>query len=548
MLAFGQHHAAHMQDFIRYAVHESQTLSRAGVRPDPLPRPAGTCVIVHGVSTRAAVAAGNADTAAAAVEVLRAGGNAFDAVLAAGFAAAVTEPGLSSLGGGGFLLARTAAGAETVFDFFVDSPGRAAGRPPTESHFTPVTVCFAGADQVFHAGWGSVAVPGCLTGYLHVHRRLGRLELPAVIAPARRLADRGTVLDSVQADVLSLLAGIVTLSATGRTLFAPGGTLLRAGDRLRNPELAEFLDRIAAGQVHDFADPALAGPLEAAMAVGGGRVRAADLTAYAVVEREPLRCAHRGAAISTNPAPSFGGAIVCAALAALGHGPALDASPDSVERLATALVAMSDGHPVSAAAPAPAGTAAAAAPPPSAVRGTTQVSVTDAEGNVASMTTSNGSCAGVFVPGTGVQLNNVMGEADLHPDGFHATPPGVRISSMMAPSVLTTPAGDVVALGSGGSERIRSALTCVLVALLDRGLALDSAVREPRLHWDRSTLQVEPGLPPAAVARLARWPTHVWRGQDLYFGGVHAVVRTADGSVRAVGDFRRGGAASVVDL
>ena len=496
------------------------------------------------MSSRAAVAAGNTDTAQAAVEVLRAGGNAYDAVLAAGFAAAVTEPGLSSLGGGGFLLARTAAGAETVFDFFVDSPGRGRSGASADPHFTPVTVSFAGADQVFHAGWGSVAVPGCLDGYLHVHRRLGRLPLTAVVAPARRLAEYGAVLEQTQADVLELLAGIVALTAQGRALFAPGGSLLRAGDTLRNPDIAAFLDQVAAGTVVSFADPALARPLAQAMDAGGGRLTVADLTAYAVVERPPLVCQHRGARIATNPPPSFGGGIVCAALAGLEPGAVTDDSPAAMERLAAALVAMTDGHPL--------GSAAVASPPsafpPTSVRGTTHVSVLDAEGNVATMTTSNGSCSGVFVPGTGVQLNNVMGEADLHPDGFHSTPPGLRIGSMMAPTVATTAEGDLIALGSGGSERIRSALMSVLIGLLDRGLPLAAAVRGPRLHWDRATLQVEPGLADDVLRRLIRWPVHVWRGQDLYFGGVHSVCRAADGSVTAVGDSRRGGSAAVIDL
>src|SRR5664280_2097824 len=138
---------------------------------------------------------------------------------------------------------------------------------------------------------------------------------------------------------------------------------------------------------------------------GGGRLTVADLTAYAVVERPPLVCQHRGARIATNPPPSFGGGIVCAALAGLEPGAVTDDSPAAVERLAAALVAMTDGHPLGSATVA----LPPSASPPTSVRGTTHVSVLDAEGNVATMTTSNGSCSGVFVPGTGVQLNNVMG-------------------------------------------------------------------------------------------------------------------------------------------
>jgi gamma-glutamyltranspeptidase / glutathione hydrolase len=488
---------------------------------------------VSAVTRIAGVAAGNTDTAGAAIAVLRAGGNAFDAAIAAGFAAAVTEPALSSLGGGGFLLAAPAEGAASVFDFFVDAPGR--GRPPERltPSFLPVTVRFAGADQVFHAGWGSVAVPGCLDGYLHVHRTLGRLSIGDVVTPARDLALRGTVVNANQAGLLTLLEQILTLSPDGRAIFAPRGGLLAAGDRMRNEALAGLLDSVATGQVRGFADPEIAKPLVQAMDDGSGLLTEADLAAYAVVRREPLQARYRGAQLSTNPPPSFGGSIVLAALADLDRQDRLDGSPDAQVRLAQALVSLSERH----------------IRVPQSVRGTTHVSVVDGEGNIAAMTTSNGSCSGQFVPGTGIQLNNVMGEADLHPAGFHATPPGQRIGSMMAPTLVVTEDGTTIGLGSGGSERIRSALTCVITGLLDRELPLDVVLDEPRMHWDRAMLHVEPGLPGAVIDALsAMLPVHVWDKRDLYFGGAHAVARTRDGQVAAAGDNRRGGVGMVVQL
>lgn len=475
------------------------------------------------------MAAGNRDTAQAAVEVLRAGGNAFDAAVAAGFATTVSEPGLASLGGGGFLLAAPAGGPDTLVDFFVDAPGR--GRPPErlQPSFLPVTLRFRGAEQVFHAGWGSVAVPGCLDGWLHVHRRFGRLPLADVVAPARRLAAEGTVLDEAQAGVVALLAEILTLTEDGREVFAPGGRLVRAGERLRNPALADLLGEVAAGRVRRMAD--LAGPLADAMDRSGGVLAAADLEAYAVHERQPLHRRYRGAEVATNPAPSFGGTLVLDGLATLDAGRPLDGSAESAVRLAQVLVDMSERH-VTA---------------PRSVRGTTHLSVVDGEGSVAAMTVSNGSCSGVFVPGTGIQLNNVMGESDLHPEGFSATPPGTRIGSMMAPMLVRTAGGARLGLGSGGSERIRSALVCVLTAVLDRGVQVPDAVLAPRLHWDRSALQVEPGLAPEVVAALrACWPVAEWARRDFYFGGTQAVRRDADGAVSAAADDRRGGAAVVL--
>ena len=478
----------------------------------------------------AAVAAGNADTAAAAAGVLRAGGNAVDAAVAAGFASAVTEPGLSSLGGGGFLLWAPPDGPERLLDFFVDAPGR--GRPAGElaPSFLPVTVRFLGADQVFSAGWGSVAVPGCLDGYLHALRSLGRLPVRQVVAPAAQLARSGTVVDEAQGSLLVLLEEILTLTAEGRAVFAPTGRVLRPGERMRNPALADLLDDVARGTVAGAA--ALAPALEAAAGSAGGLLTADDVRAYEVVERAPLRTSYRGAEVVTNPPPSFGGGLVLSALAELEPSPPQDGSPQAVLRLAGALVRMSERHVLG----------------PRSVRGTTHVSVVDGDGGLAAMTMSNGSCSGVFAPGTGIQLNNVMGEADLHPTGS-PTVPGVRIGSMMAPTLLRRPDGTRTALGSGGSERIRSALLCALTALVDRGEDLAAAVAAPRLHWDRTALQVEPGLPAAVLRALrAAQPVAQWSRRDLYFGGVHAVSRRTDGSVDAAGDARRAGATRVVVL
>src|SRR4051794_34259171 len=196
--------------------------------------------MTHGV-----VACGHEAVAAAAATVLRDGGNAFDACLAAGFAGAVAEPAFTSLGGGGFLLAHTAVGDDILFDFFVDTPGRGLPAGDRQPHFLPVTVSFPAADQVFHAGLGSVAVPGCLAGYLHTHDRLGRLPLADVVAPAVALALDGVTVDRTHAEVLELLAGIVTREPAARAILAPDGHTLRAGDLLRNPHLAAYLQDVS---------------------------------------------------------------------------------------------------------------------------------------------------------------------------------------------------------------------------------------------------------------------------------------------------------------
>jgi gamma-glutamyltranspeptidase / glutathione hydrolase len=487
----------------------------------PAPRP-----VTPGV-----VAAGHRTTIEAAVGCLRAGGNAYDAAIAAGFAAAVAEPCLSSLGGGGFLLARTAAGEEVVFDFFVDTPG--LGRPDDAPPpvLQPATLRFGGADQVFHVGHGSIAVPGCLAGYLHVHRRLGRLPLAEVVEPARRLAADGVVLGADQASVVRLLEPIFRRTAEARAMFVPEGRAFADDEAVANPPLARFLGAVARGEVTGFGDPAVAGPIVAEMAGNDGCITVEDLRAYEVVEREPLQVDHGTARSLTNPPPSYGGTLIARALASLtSEGPrGAFGSGARLRQLVEILDEVTRHHTTNG---------------PRSARGTTHFSVADGEGNLASMTTSNGAGSAVTLGETGVLANNIMGETDLHPGGFHLQPPGQRVGSMMAPTILLRDDDSPIVLGSGGSERIRSALTQTVANLLDHGMSLQEAVLAPRVHWDGTTVQLEPGFAPEAVAELAMSrDINVWGVTDLYFGGVNAVA----GDGERVGDPRRGGCTDRVE-
>jgi gamma-glutamyltranspeptidase/glutathione hydrolase len=440
-----------------------------------------------------AVAAGSPETVAVALEVLSRGGNAVDAAVAAGFAMPVSEPGLASLGGGGFMTLHDRSGHTVVIDFFAAVP---TPSPNPQPHV--VTVEFAGADQDFAVGPDTVAVPGLLPGLLHAHERYGRLSRRDVVLPAAALASRGAVMTGAQELVLSLIGAVLTHTEESAAVFAPGGRLLRAGDVMRNPDYAQFLHGVVDGV---SALPAV-GPLHAA-----------DLGAYRVFEREPLRVDLPRGTLFTNPGPSLGGSIIAQALSDLAVFP----DPSALQLLEA--LRHATHHNKSRA--------------PVSVRGTTHISVTDGEQTVA-MTVSNGSCAGVVLPGTGVELNNMMGESDLHPEG-HELAVGMRIRSMMAPSILES-GGVVTALGTGGSERIRSAMTRVVAQLL-RGVDLQSAIDAPRIHEDNEgVVQIEPGFPDQQVAGIPE-PKSLWRAKDIYFGGVHAVA--SDGSAAA--DARRGG-------
>jgi len=507
------------------------------------------------------VATGHPRVTEAACEILRAGGNAFDAAVAAGFCSSVAEPALSSLGGGGFLLARTAAGRATLFDFFVDTPGRGLPAGAGEPHLLPVTVRFPSSEQVFHAGLGSVAVPGTLRGLLHVHASCGRLPLAEVVAPAVSLARDGVTLNDKQAYFLGLLEPIMTLRPDGRALFERDGRYVAAGETFTNPELAAFMESLVTDGDRALYEGELARRVADDMSAGAGLLTAADLAAYRVIERAPLTVGYRGVSVLTNPPPSFGGSLLALSLRLLdgdeaapgGSGAGIDAVGDfgSARHLASLAACMQEVDRLRASGVTGPDDlegrqlATARGRVRTATGGTTHVSISDAEGNVASMTTSNGEGSGYLVPGTGVMLNNMMGEDDLHPDGFHACPAGQRVASMMSPSLILD--GDDVRLviGSGGSKRIRTALLQVLSNVIDFGMDVAGAVDSPRVHWDGDRLQIEPGFEAGVLAELAATlPVNRWDVLDVYFGGVNAVEPDTAGAA----DPRRGGHAATVSL
>lgn len=256
------------------------------------------------------VASGHPLVSEAAASVLRAGGNAFDAVVAAGFASCVVEPALNSLGGGGLLLGHTArSGQDLFFDFFVDTPGSRAKKKITEPHFFPVTVSFSGSNQDFNVGLASAAVPGTLKGLLHIHTRLGHMDLKDILAPAIHFA-KGHLLNRTQAYILKLLSPILQLYPEGADLYAPSGSLLAEGQTLANNELAGFLEGLSCGGADEFYLSSIAQNIDEEMAVGDGLITRNDLSSYTVKERRPISVPFRQYTLLTAPAQSMGGALI----------------------------------------------------------------------------------------------------------------------------------------------------------------------------------------------------------------------------------------------
>jgi len=515
--------------------------------------------------SRGAVAAGDPQTARAGAGLLRQGGNAVDAAVAAAFAAFVCELPLCSPLGGGVMLIERPGEAPRALEMFARTPGLAGARPAVLD-FVDVQVNFGAATQVFHVGRASAAMPLALLGLIEAHRRWGIRPLEAVLEPAIDLGRSGYTLSAGVAFVFRLLTPIVERSAECRTLFADGTEIASAGARLFNRDLAATLEAVARR-------PACVAELYAGLAdefgpAAGGLITPKDLDEARVVDLAPIRVKHGDWELFTMPGPSTGGALVALGLRLLeGVGSCPYLSEDHVLRVARVqelLLGVRDEHfdtecrdpeairilldeeriRALRAQLAAGGTAM----PDSPLGSTTHISVIDEAGGAVALTLTNGEGCGHVLGSTGIIVNNLLGEEDIHPHGFHRDPAGRALSTMMAPTLLRRGI-DRIALGSGGSNRLRNAILQVLVGLLEHGVEVERAVRAPRLQLEpgltrpRVAFEAE-GLDPHVARSLCEsYPDRpcVFDALNLYFGGTHVAMRIGD-SFSGAGDPRRAGA------
>jgi gamma-glutamyltranspeptidase / glutathione hydrolase len=441
---------------------------------------------------RGAIAAGHPLTAEAGARVLRDGGNAVDALLAAAFAAFVTEGPLTGPAGGGFALVHEPGGATTVLDCFFAVPEAGLGE------MEELVIDFGDSGtQVFHVGEGSVAVPGLLAGLEEVHGRFATLEWSELVEPAIALAKDGFERDDPREFLHLILEGILLRDEGGRGIY---------GDpvRVHTADAAATLERVRdAGAamvselIPEYAD---------------------DLRAYRVLEVTPLHLDVLGRTVQSTP--SQGGGVVQRILGLLGGTPEPSVA-DQARAVADAYGALGSG-------PLP---------------GTTHISVVDGAGLAAALSSTLGSGSGVFRSGT--QLNNMLGELDVI--GPHEKAAGDRLASMMTPTLVLEQGRPELVLGSAGSVRLAGAIAQVTWRIL-RGMHVGDAIHAPRLHVEGTTLHLEGGWPDDEVATLPRaWELNRWEGLNLFFGGVQAVHVSGDGVLDAAGDPRRGGVGVVVE-
>ncbi len=526
------------------------------------------------------ISGGSQQTVDAGAEMLRRGGNAVDAAVAAAFASFVAEAAISAPGGGGFALVSGPDHSPLVYDFFCTMPGQGREGPiPPGTEFTAVPVQFEDVVEYFHVGRGATAVPGNVAGLARLLEDAGTLPLDVVLQPAIRLAHDGFPLSRAQAYLISIVGrAILCYTPHSAAIFAPDGHLLREGERFANPALAQTFERIAIEGWESLYAGSLAELLLDEHRVYGGLITADDLDDYRVICREPLRFTYRDTTILTNPPPSLGGILIAYALQLLEY---VDLSEHVygdwnhvvvlAEIMRSALIARHRDRPGQLRTPeewtawlssrqimidlADFARAVAEGPPdyspdlPDGPSSTTHISAMDENGLAVGITTTPGETAGYTVGDTGLLMNNILGEEDVNPDGLHVWTPGVRLASMMAPTMVQH--GDDIhfVIGSGGASRLRSAIMQVVSNILDWNMPIAEAVRSPRIHFEHDQLDLEAGYDPDAADILEARGYRVmrWHERSLYFGGAHVVQRAPDGTLFGAGDDRRGGSVAVVE-
>lgn len=531
------------------------------------------------------IAAGDPKTASVGEEMFKRGGNAVDAAVAAAFASFIAEVGVVHLGGSGIAQVFIPSSDNqsytcTTYDFFSSMPGLEGVPSFDDLDFERVIIDFGPTTQDFFLGRGSVAVPGNIAGLCQIAEDHGNLPLSTLLEPASQLAQNGHHLAQFQAETCQLLEPIYTHTVDMREIFAPNGRILEPGEKLFIPHLAKTLDDLAKEGAEYARTGRLAQRLLADQATHRGLLTETDLLDYQVRKLPPIRFTYRQYEILLPPPCSSGGVLTAFTLRLLSNfdvGQYNHGSADHLRLLFEIMAATTRARPIwdKAMEELPAddairyflansfvqnyvrevneGLAGEAHFPalsePSLHPDTSHLSVIDEKGMAVSLTTTAGESAGYVVPGSGFIPNNILGESDLHPNGFHSRPAGQRIPTMMTPAIVLLDGNIRLVVGSGGSIRIRSAILQVLSNLLDFEMRLVDAVNVARVHLEDGVFQCELGYDLASVTEIEElgYPVNRWDRRSIYFGGAHSVSRTKAGRIVGAGDNRRGGSIAIVD-
>jgi len=528
-----------------------------------------------------AIASANAQATDAGMEVLAAGGNAFDAAVAISATLGLVEPESSGLGGGGFFLLYLAKEDRYVF---IDARERAP--------LAATRDMFLGEDgepvrRRSIDGALAAAIPGLPAGLVHLSQQYGRLPLSKSLAPAIRLAREGWTFSSKNALMLGFRRDVLAADPAAAALFLRDGAVPAAGTRMHNPDYAAVLERLAAEGHDGFYRGELPQTLVDGVRKAGGLWALEDFQQYAVVEREPLTARFGDHRIVTAPPPSSGGIAIAQVLnilsgydwSALGR---LDRIHLSVEAMRRAYrdraIHLGDPDQVQVpvellmsadyAAGLRAGIHPQRATPSELLPGvgsqartdTTHYSLLDVDGNMVAVTQTVNLPYGnaMVVPGTGFLLNNEMDDFSVKagaPNAFglvgedaNAIAPGKRPLSSMSPSFLIGPERTAI-IGTPGGSRIISMVILGLLNLIDGGGAQATA-ELPRYHHQYlpDTISVEPNALSAEEVESLKQRGHAIEEVQRPWGNMQVVVwNRATGAVEAGTDKRWGNVGKAAD-
>lgn len=490
--------------------------------------------------SRGAVASGDELSARAGCDVLAAGGNAVDAAVATSLLAGHTLPTMTGLGGGGVTTIHH-EGRVYVLDHFATLPGlgldKAARREP-EVIFVP----FEGVRLPFRVGRPTISVPGQVAGLFAMHERFGRMPFAELAQPTIDAARKGTVVTEGQRRAFALLEPIFRRTPQAWDITGHGDRLIDVGERMFNAPLADTLEALVSEGPRLFYDGEIGRRIAGC---SDGHVSEQDVAAYQPAWREPLQTTYRGHRIYVPGVPSLSGAMMVRALQELeagGEMPAVGSYPywqriAAAHRAGAALRTedyetrlFEEGFLDTVVSDCPGGS-------------TMQCSTIDGNGMAVSATSTVGEGCGFVIPGTGVMLNNFMGEEDILPPD-RPWQAGARMATSMCPTYVQSRDGRQLAIGAAGSSRIRSAILQVLVHTLDGHEALDDAVERARIHTEGDTIFIEAygRIPPEVDALKPLGSEFVITYEaGFFFGGVQAVgLSDATGLEAAADHIRRG--------
>ncbi|MDH4108532.1 MAG: gamma-glutamyltransferase family protein [Gammaproteobacteria bacterium] len=499
-------------------------------------------------SQQVAVATTSELAAQAAAEVAVAGGNAVDCAVAAAMVSINTQPGVCALAGGGYATVWHPDEEPVTIDGYVALPGQGGARRTTEG--VNVHLGYGGGVDTV-VGCASVGVPGTLAALEHTWRRWGRVAWADVLAPSIRAAEDGFPLAQACRYYLQYSAEpVFGRSGDGfRALHDEHGRLHETGALIRVPRLADSLRIIAEGGAYEFYEGQLAQRIAAHVREGGGALSLADLAGYRAIERPALTLQLGGYTVATNPPPAVGGAVLGAMLFDFVRHPAHGRDRETLRRLLRAQAVVLDYRDQNVDASEDVGKAAAemldlarasGLPSGRASASTVHTSACDSNGLACAITASSGYGSGEMPDGTGLWLNNCLGELELNRHGLDAGPAGARLPSNMAPGVARRGAA-VLAFGTPGADRITTALQQFLINYVQLGMSLDDAIAAPRMHYEAREnpprVAVEPGVDIGDVGiEVVRFPA-----TSMYFGGVGATSHAPATGLEAAADPRREG-------